>query len=107
MLGAAGKSSPIAEPAAQAETRRTTMQSKISFVRIAFLTLCTASIALSSVPAAQAGDEDQAFIPNVIVSSTIPANGDLNPSGVAFVPDGFPAAGTIAPGDVLVANFNA
>jgi hypothetical protein len=83
------------------------MQSKISFVRIAFLTLCTASIALSSVPAAQAGDENQAFIPNVIVSSTIPANGDLNPYGVAFVPDGFPAAGTIAPGDVLVANFNA
>jgi DNA-binding beta-propeller fold protein YncE len=40
-------------------------------------------------------------------ASTIPANGDLNPYGVAFVPPGFPAGPNIAPGDVLVANFNA
>ncbi len=38
--------------------------------------------------------------------STIPANGDVNPYGVAFVPSGFPDGGTIAPGDVLVSNFN-
>jgi DNA-binding beta-propeller fold protein YncE len=42
-----------------------------------------------------------------ITESTIPANGDLNPYGVAFVPAGFPAGGSIAPGDVLVSNFNA
>jgi hypothetical protein len=39
-------------------------------------------------------------------TSTIPANGDLNPYGVAFVPDGFPATSAVAPGDVLVSNFN-
>lgn len=40
-----------------------------------------------------------------ITASTVPANGDLNPYGVVFVPSGFPAGAT-APGDVLVANFN-
>src|SRR5579883_2800932 len=39
--------------------------------------------------------------------STIPANGDLNPYGVAFVPNGFPGGGPLHPGDVLVSNFNA
>jgi hypothetical protein len=38
--------------------------------------------------------------------STIPANGDLNPYGVAFVPAGFPRGGALNPGDVLVSNFN-
>jgi hypothetical protein len=38
--------------------------------------------------------------------STVPANGDLNPYGVAFVPKDFPSGGTIKPGDILVANFN-
>ena len=40
------------------------------------------------------------------MSSTIPANGDLNPYGVAVVPQNFPTGGTISPGDVLVSNFN-
>jgi hypothetical protein len=53
-----------------------------------------------------AGDERQPFIPDIIISSTIPANGDLNPYGVAIVPRGFPAGGKLAPGDVLVSNFN-
>jgi len=39
--------------------------------------------------------------------STVPANGDLNPYGVAFVPRGFPTNSPIHYGDVLVANFNA
>ena len=38
--------------------------------------------------------------------STIPANGDLNPYGVAFVPSGFPSGGLLTPGDILVSNFN-
>ncbi len=41
-----------------------------------------------------------------ITATTIPPNGDLNPYGVAFVPAGFPAGGSIAAGDLLVANFN-
>jgi hypothetical protein len=42
-----------------------------------------------------------------IQTSTIPSNGDLNPYGVAFVPNGFPTGGNTAAGDVLVSNFNA
>lgn len=37
---------------------------------------------------------------------TVPANGDVNPYGVAFVPPGFPPGGILRPGDVIVANFN-
>ena len=47
-----------------------------------------------------------AFLPSPVqIVSTIPANGDVNPYGVAFVPPGFPS-GTLNPGDILVANFN-
>jgi hypothetical protein len=42
-----------------------------------------------------------------ITESTVPSNGDLNPYGVAFVPEGFPSGGRIVAGDVLVSNFNA
>jgi len=38
--------------------------------------------------------------------STLPPNGDVNPYGVAFVPDGFPGGGPLHPGDVIVSNFN-
>src|SRR3982074_2063636 len=55
---------------------------------------------------APASDSDDAFIPRIINSSTIPTKGDLNPYGVAFVPRRFPGGGTIAAGDVLVSNFN-
>jgi hypothetical protein len=41
------------------------------------------------------------------ITSTVPGNGDVNPYGVAFVPDGFPRGGLIKPGDILVSNFNA
>jgi hypothetical protein len=42
----------------------------------------------------------------VVTASTVPANGDVNPYGVAFVPNGFPRGGLLNPGDVLVSNFN-
>jgi hypothetical protein len=54
----------------------------------------------------RADDSQGSFGPRFIVSCTIPANGDLNPYGVVFVPKDFPSGGKIAPGDVLVANFN-
>jgi uncharacterized protein (TIGR03118 family) len=38
--------------------------------------------------------------------STIGSNGDQNPYGVAFVPQDFKAGGPLAPGDILVSNFN-
>jgi uncharacterized protein (TIGR03118 family) len=38
--------------------------------------------------------------------STVPANGDVNPYGVAFVPQGFQSNGVLHPGDLLVSNYN-
>ena len=38
--------------------------------------------------------------------STIPPNGDVNPYGVAVVPDGFPRGGPLQAGEILVSNFN-
>ncbi|HKE12218.1 MAG TPA: hypothetical protein VKE73_11670 [Myxococcota bacterium] len=79
--------------------------------RAAYRTLSAAAVALLLGFAAQATDTDSdtenraPFLPQLIVSSTIPLNGDLNPYGVAFVPQGFPA-GALRPGDVLVSNFN-
>jgi len=47
------------------------------------------------------------FLPNQMIVSTVPPNGDLNPYGVAFVPEGFNhGAGPLRPGDILVSNFN-
>jgi hypothetical protein len=80
------------------------MQGFNSFTRFASRTLVAALALLLPVAAARAGGG--AFLPRLVVSSTIPANGDLNPYGVAFVPLGFPAGGALLPGDVLVSNFN-
>jgi hypothetical protein len=52
-------------------------------------------------------DKDDRFLPSPSITvSTVPSNGDVNPSGVAFVPKNFAAGGTINPGDILVSNFN-
>ena len=72
------------------------------------------ALACLAVCAVPAGAQEAPFLRNnsilnslqSITASTVPANGDLNPYGVAFVPAGFPAGPNIAPGDVLVANFN-
>src|SRR6202521_3501092 len=69
--------------------------------------LFSAALGLAAGNAPAEGfDFDDAFIPRTINSSTIPANGDVNPYGVAFVPNGFAPGGTITAGDVLVSNFN-
>jgi DNA-binding beta-propeller fold protein YncE len=53
---------------------------------------------------ADSNDKGGRILP--IQASTIPGNGDLNPYGVAFVPEDFPSGGLIHPGDILVSNFN-
>jgi len=68
--------------------------------------MLVAGFGLLAMTAAHADDGGGPFIPKLINTSTIPGNGDLNPYGVAFVPDGFPVGGTIAAGDVLIGNFN-
>ena len=37
--------------------------------------------------------------------TTVPANGDVNPYGAAVVPVGFPAGGSLHPGDMLVSKL--
>jgi hypothetical protein len=64
-----------------------------------------AAACLGTAPAG-ASEFDDAFIPRTVNSSTMPANGDVNPYGVAFVPNHFPDGGVIHGGDVLVSNFN-
>jgi hypothetical protein len=53
-------------------------------------------------------DRDDAFLPSPVRSvSTVPPNGDVNPYGVAFVPDNFQTgSGPLRHGDILVSNFN-
>jgi NAD(P)-dependent dehydrogenase (short-subunit alcohol dehydrogenase family) len=48
------------------------------------------------------------FLPDqMTIFSTVPPNGDLNPYGVAFVPQGFQGGtGPLRPGQILVSNFN-
>ncbi len=66
------------------------------------MVLAAALSTLFALPASAAPP----FLLRQISSSTIPANGDINPYGVAFVPKGFPSGGVISAGDVLVSNFN-
>jgi hypothetical protein len=78
------------------------MSNRSSRVRSALL----AGAALA--PIVTGGARAQQFIPEIIISSTVPPkpHADLNPYGVAFVPSNFPTGGVIAPGDILVSNFN-
>jgi hypothetical protein len=80
------------------------MHRKTILASIAFRAVLLAGGAFAATAAR--ADDSQPFGPKFIVSCTIPPNGDLNPYGVAFVPQDFPSGGKIAPGDVLVANFN-
>ena len=81
------------------------MQPASSMGRALRHAIVAGALALLSAITASA-QEASRFIPQLINFSTIPASGDLNPYGVAFVPRGFPAGASIATGDVLVSNFN-
>jgi hypothetical protein len=76
------------------------------------LTLHVAGVASSAATQADPQPVEQsALLPKLAattpqVVSTVPPNGDLNPYGVAFVPDDFAAGGRLQPGDILVSNFN-
>ena len=62
--------------------------------------------AFAIAPAALAGTSSSfigPFTHNDTITSTVPANGDVNPYGVAVVPT---STGRLVKGDVLVSNFN-
>jgi hypothetical protein len=72
--------------------------------RFACASLLMAALGFAAFQQALADDSTNQIVP--VQASTIPPNGDLNPYGVAFVPAGFPTGGPLAPGDILVSNFN-
>jgi hypothetical protein len=57
---------------------------------------------------AQQPSAEDAFLPSPVrVVSTVPANGDVNPYGAAFVPGNFDtSSGPLKHGDILISNFN-
>jgi hypothetical protein len=65
-----------------------------------------AAAVLSVAGFAQAQTLKPIFPPVPPTVSTVPANGDVNPYGVAFVPRTVPADGVLRSGDILVSNFN-
>jgi hypothetical protein len=65
------------------------------------------ALALAAVPMFFTWAQSQPVLPPPQpVVSTIPANGDINPYGVAFVPHHAAAGLTLQPDDILVTNFN-
>jgi uncharacterized protein (TIGR03118 family) len=44
--------------------------------------------------------------PKQTITTVAASNGDVSPHGVAFVPQNFQGGGKLAPGDLLVSNFN-
>src|SRR4029077_15006644 len=63
--------------------------------------LLSVGIALYVVFGGMSCADADGFLPNQMIVSTVPPNGDLNPYGVAFVPEGFNhGAGPLRPGDI-------
>jgi hypothetical protein len=80
------------------------------FVRkraVGLLSVAAAAAVAGVLPAAASTGAGGSFIGGLnnvaTVSSTIPANGDVNPYGVAIVPQ---SHGNLTAGDILVSNFN-
>jgi hypothetical protein len=64
---------------------------------------CAASLVAASAPFAQAEENPNHQSHISVVASTVPANGDVNPYGVARVPR---SSGSLVKGNILVSNFN-
>jgi hypothetical protein len=88
--------------------RRSTARRTRGGFRRLFLSVLCGTCLLLSLPEVTCADGSLTPLlpPSLVTSSTVPPNGDVNPYGVAFVPQGFPRFGTIGPGDLLVSNFN-
>ena len=80
--------------------------------RLWLMTLLGTAVTLTALGAVAGGSvargrSDPPFLETLTqprqVSSTVPLNGDVNPYGVAIVPD---TIGTLVKGDTLVSNFN-
>jgi hypothetical protein len=94
----------------QTPNQSTTFRRENSVTRILFSTvvllLLGATMVVAQAPNGTIPIAPAPFLPSpVLVVSTVPSNGDVNPYGVSFVPHGFPG-GVLTPGDILVSNFN-
>lgn len=88
----------------RANTSKPTLKSAFCRTGMFLLGLTAAFSAVNSHAQSTSSILNSLGTPQVL--STIPSNGDVNPYGVAFVPAGFPAGGLLAPGDILVSNYN-
>ena len=79
---------------------------KESFISATKLTFTAAALACVSIIPAMAQQTQPVLPPPPPVVSTVPANGDVNPYGVAFVPAHVTAGLTLHPYDILVSNYN-
>jgi hypothetical protein len=83
------------------------MKSTRRFAGVAAIVTATAGLLIGSGFVATAANASDTFIGPLnhtkVIASTIPANGDVNPYGVAVVPH---STGRLYRGDVLVSNFN-
>jgi len=81
---------------------------KIAFnVKNRVIWIVCAGIALFAAFSGTARAVDPFLPDQFTIFSTVPPNGDVNPYGVAFVPQGFQSGtGPLRPGQVLVSNFN-
>ncbi|WP_429294310.1 hypothetical protein [Paraburkholderia sp. CI3] len=69
--------------------------------------LCRAGLLVLALGTVGAEAQEAILPPQSVSSSTVPANGDVDPYGMAFVPAGVPSWSTLKPGDVVVSNLNA
>lgn len=77
------------------------MKSKKNYAALFFLI-----IAMSITQSARSSDASKVALELKFTATTVPANGDVNPYGVAIVPVNFSSGGKLSPGDTLVSNFN-
>src|ERR1700756_3828950 len=80
---------------------------RFAAVTATFAATAAGLLAASSVLGVSANASPTTFIGSLqhttVVASTVPANGDVNPYGVAVVPR---STGNLHQGNVLVSNFN-
>ncbi|MBV9268162.1 MAG: hypothetical protein JO061_18480, partial [Acidobacteriaceae bacterium] len=65
-----------------------------------------ATTALAMLAIGSFANAAQSIFPVANTVSTVPSNGDVNPYGVAFVPDTVPVGHVLTPRDILISNFN-
>jgi hypothetical protein len=91
------------EPAAKKEE---SSMAKGYLTTVSGVLFCALLLAVG-VTSVRAGDDDDAILKNLhkvtTITSTIPANGDVNPYGIVRVPR---TTGRLTAGDILISNFN-